>query len=381
MMSVQVYVFKGVWMDVYFRRNKKNSYSFAALAPVVSGAKLTNEPADGIVLYSFTTKQSTQVFDEIKAADTDSIFIAGGPHPSGVPEECLRYFDYVVIGEGEETVPDLLDTIEHNGDISKVKGIAYLDDNGDVVYTGKRGPVDLNNYPCFDPKALLSPMEISRGCPWRCKYCQTPNLFGRKVRHRSIDSIVNCAKNYNDLRFTSSNAFAYGGDGIHPRFDKVEKLLSTLHSMEGKSIYFGTFPSEVRPEFVTEESLDLVVKYCTNETISLGAQSGSDRVLKDIRRGHTVDDVTSAVELCRSRAIVPAVDFIFGYPGETEDEQMESLELIKWICRKGGNVRAHYLTPLPATPYADVTPSQVSKEAKRVLGRMSLKGKVTGYWE
>ncbi len=150
---------------------------------------------------------------------------------------------------------------------------------------------------------------------------------------------------------------------------------------EGKKIYFGTFPSEVRPEFVTDEALEMIVHYCTNETLSLGAQSGSDRMLKEMRRGHTVDDVVTAVERCTSHRITPNVDFIFGYPDETEQDQQDSLKLIKFISKKGGSVRAHYLTPLPDTPYADVVPSKVGRDVKRTLGRMALDGNLTGVWE
>ncbi|WP_292471312.1 TIGR04013 family B12-binding domain/radical SAM domain-containing protein [Methanolobus sp.] len=368
-------------MDVSFRWNKKNAYSLAALAPLVPGALQAKEPHDGIMIYSFATRQAESIFREVNKASTDSIYIAGGPHPSGATEETLEFFDYVVVGEGEETLPELIDTIISGKDVSQVKGIAYKDANGKTTLTDKRDPVDLDKYPCFDPNILRSPLEISRGCPFRCKYCQTPRLFGGKVRHRSIDSIVSFAKHYNDLRFTSSNALAYGSDGIHPRLDKVEKLLSTLHRIDGKEIYYGTFPSEVRPEFVTDESLELITKYCTNTKLSLGAQSGSDRILRSILRGHTVDDVVRSIELCFNHGITPIVDFMVGFPDETEEEQEMSLELIQWICKKGGHVHSHYLTPLPDTPYANVTTSPVSNRYRKVMGKMALEGKVTGSWE
>lgn len=369
-------------MEVNFRYSKKNSYSFAALSPVLPEAGFTDRPINGIMIYSFTTRQAAKVFKEIENAGTDSIFIAGGPHPSGCPEETLEYFDYIVIGEGEETLPELVRVLKERGDPEKVKGIAYKNpETGEMVLTPERQHVNLDSYPCFDPKKLRAPIEISRGCPWSCKYCQTPRLFGREVRHRSIDSILKNAQHYDDLRFIASNAFAYGSNGIHPRFDKVEKLLSALHGLPDKKIFFGTFPSEVRPEFVTEESVELVRKYCANDSLSLGAQSGSDSVLKEIRRGHTVEDSISAVECCIEHKIVPAVDFIFGLPTETEEDQEKSLELVRWICKKGGTVRAHYMTPLPGTPYASAVPSQVSDRVRRELGKLALGGKLTGYWE
>jgi B12-binding domain/radical SAM domain protein len=369
-------------MDVHFRYSKKNSYSFAVLSPLLPEAGFVDKPVDGIMIYSFTTRQAAKVFMEVKNAGTDSIFIAGGPHPSGAPEETLEYFDYVVIGEGEETLPELVKTVQEKEDPEKVPGIAYREaETGKVVMTPKRPYVNLDSYPCFDPHKLRAPIEISRGCPWGCKYCQTPRLFGREVRHRSIDSIVKNAGYYDDLRFIASNAFGYGSDGIHPRFDKVEKLLSALHKLPDKKIFFGTFPSEVRPEFVTDESVELVRKYCANDSLSVGVQSGSDRILKEIQRGHTVGDSISAVECCLEHEIVPAVDFIFGLPTETEEDQEKSLNLVRWICKKGGTVRAHYLTPLPGTPYASAVPSEVSDQVRRELGKLALGGKLTGYWE
>ncbi len=369
-------------MDVNFRYSKKNSYSFAVLSPLLPEAGFVDRPVNGIMIYSFTTRQAEKIFLEVNNAGTDSIFIAGGPHPSGSPEETLEYFDYVVIGEGEETLPELVKAILESGNPQKVPGIAYRDaETGKVIRTPKRPYADLDSYPCFNPEKLRAPIEISRGCPWGCKYCQTPRLFGREVRHRSIDSIVKNAGYYNDLRFIASNAFGYGSDGIHPRFDKVEKLLFALHKLPDKKIFFGTFPSEVRPEFVTDESVELVRKYCANDSLSLGAQSGSDRILKAIQRGHTVGDSISAVECCLDHEIVPAVDFIFGLPTETEEDQEKSLDLVRWICKKGGIVRAHYLTPLPGTPYASAVPAEVSDQVRRELGKLALGGKLTGYWE
>ena len=369
-------------MDIHFRYSKKNSYSFAVLSPLLPDAGFTDKPLDGIMIYSFASRQAAKVFTEVKNAGTNSIFIAGGPHPSGAPQETLEYFDYVVLGEGEETLPELVSVLQKGGNPEQVRGIAYKDpETGNVIINPGRPYVNLDNYPCFSPDKLRAPIEISRGCPWGCKYCQTPRLFGREIRHRSIDSIVKNATYYDDLRFIASNAFAYGSDGIHPRFDKVEKLLIALHKLPHKKIFFGTFPSEVRPEFVTEKSVELVREYCANDSLSLGAQSGSNSILKEIRRGHTVEDTISAAECCFDQEITPAVDFIFGFPTETEEDQEKSLKLVKWICEKGGTVRAHYLTPLPGTPYASAAPAEISLKVKRKLGKLALDGKLTGYWE
>lgn len=161
--------------QIWFRWNKKNRYTIAALLPLLNGARLTDEPRPGIMLYSIATPQAEEVYREVDAARAsgiDAIFIAGGPHPSARPIETLEHFDYVVIGEGEETLPELIDAIRTGRDVESVRGIAYLRE-GKPVITERREFVDLDRYPSFT-YPLLAPIEISRGCPWRCAYCQTP---------------------------------------------------------------------------------------------------------------------------------------------------------------------------------------------------------------
>ena len=379
-------------VPIHFRYFKKNTYSYSALLPVLPETDFVKTPKSGIMIYSFFTNQKTDVFEEITTARRDKInafFIAGGPHPSGAPEETLQFFDAVVIGEGEETLPELISRVQTNiraeinpkTGMENVNGIAFRNDAGRIIQTSPRPPIQLDSYPCFSPDNIWRPIEISRGCPHRCKFCQTPQLFGHKMRHRSISEIVRYAAYYDDLRFISSNAFAYGSNGVSPKPQKVKELLTALSAAGNKRIYFGTFPSEVRPEFVTEEITDLLGAYCSNEALSIGAQSGSDGVLTEIGRGHTAEDVYRAAEICFARKITPIVDFIIGFPNETENDQQQSLEMIDWICKKGGEVRAHYLTPLPSTPYENIMPAEVHPDISKKLGKLALGGKLKGTWE
>ena len=364
---------EGIW----FRWNKKNGYSIAALLPLVRGAGLADGPRDGIMLYSFATAQADEVYREVGAANVEAVYVAGGPHPSARPEEALRLFDYVVIGEGEETLPELIGIIRSGVDPETVRGIAYMRD-GTVRMTPAREHVDLDLYPPFQPP-IFSPLEISRGCPWGCAYCQTPRLFGRRMRHRSISTIKEYARCYSDLRFTSPNALAYGSDGVHPRIDKVERLLKSLSELN-KPIYFGTFPSEVRPDFVSDEALDLVARYCKNRYLSIGGQSGSDRILKMIGRGHDVEAIRRACDLSLDRGIVPNLDLIVGLPGETPEDQRMTLALAREVVGGGGRIRAHHFTPLPGTPLEDAKPAVLADEVAKEMGKLALRGKATGRW-
>ena len=360
---------------IWFRRFSKNLYSIAALMPLID-ADLTDEPRPGIMLYSFATAQAEEVYREVSSARVDAVYVAGGPHPSAEPEEALRFFDYVVIGEGEETLPELIEVLKRGKEPGMVKGVAYKKD-GQMKFTGPRAPVDLDLYPPF--RRILAPVEISRGCPWRCAYCQTPRLCGSKMRHRSEPIILKYARLHKDIRFTSPNSLAYGSDGLSPKLDKVESLLRALSELK-RPIYFGTFPSEVRPEFVSVQALELITKYCSNRVLNIGAQSGSPKVLKAICRGHDVEAVVTACQLCRDHGIVPLVDFIFGLPMETASDQQLSLELVEKIIADGGSVRAHYFTPLPGTPLAETAPAPVADQVACKLGKLARMGKLTGSW-
>ncbi|MDO5843862.1 MAG: TIGR04013 family B12-binding domain/radical SAM domain-containing protein [Methanocorpusculum sp.] len=360
---------KAVWRYIHASRN---TYACLYTACLKYGYKLepVDRPSDeDVICYSLNSLNFETFREEIKSAE--SITIVGGPHASACWKEVIKSADYAVVGEGERTLPRLLDAIENNkpknipGVASTAGGFMEIDHS---VY--------LNSFPCFS--RMKGYIELSRGCPFNCGYCQTPRLFGHKMRHRSREAIVEMAKKYRDTRFVTPNAFAYGSsDGKKPDVEKLERLLS---SMPDNNIYLGTFPSEVRPDFVSTETAELIVKYCSNKNIHFGAQSASDSVLKQIHRGHTVSDVWNALEICRSLELTPVVDVIFGFPYETDEDEELTLSFIKDVSRFG-KIHAHYLTPLPGTSLAKVKPREIIADVSKELGKLALSGKVTGYWE
>jgi B12-binding domain/radical SAM domain protein len=352
------------WRLIHAARN-----SYAALYSACEQAGFilhpVEKPADDVTCYSLNSINEPAVRDEI--AHAGCITIVGGPHATARYTDVARYADYVVVGEGEYTLVRLLEAIRSGTD-TRIPGVATKDhyEPADVC-------VRLDAYPAFSQ--MKGYVEISRGCPFSCGYCQTPQIFGHCMRHRSIDAIAAFANRYRHSRFVSPNAFAYGSDGIHPRFEKIERLFSVLDH----SIYFGTFPSEVRPEFVNDRSLELITGYCTNTKIHFGAQSGSDTVLERLHRGHTVGDVINAVELCRDHGITPVVDFIVGFPFETDEDQNDTVQLISWVARDG-MVHAHRFLSLPGTPLAGTSVRPLLPHTAQILGKLAFLGKLTGSW-
>ncbi|MDO5845827.1 MAG: TIGR04013 family B12-binding domain/radical SAM domain-containing protein [Methanocorpusculum sp.] len=331
-----------------------------------------DEPAGDIICYSLNSLDYGMYADEIRNAAGTTI--VGGPHPSACWQDVVRDADYVVVGEGERTLPRLLDALTdpQSGTIpSEIPGVA-TEEHG---LTPIDHSVRLDAFPCFT--RLKGYIELSRGCPFNCGYCQTPCLHGRHMRHRSREAVVEMAHKYHDVRFVTPNAFAYGSaDGKTPAPEKLERLLG---SMPDNDVYLGTFPSEVRPEFVNPVTAGLVAEFCANKNLHFGAQSGSDEVLKKLHRGHTSDDVRNALDVCRETGLMPVVDVIFGFPFETDEDEEKTLVLVGEIARFG-RVHVHYLTPLPGTPLAGAVCRKILPDVDKKLGKLALNGRVTGYW-
>jgi B12-binding domain/radical SAM domain protein len=364
-------------------------------------ARRVGELAEGnerlVVAFSFATADVPQVAEALGCLHrylhdeglTSVTLIAGGPHPSGDPKGTLEIgFDVVVVGEGERTFPDSLARLFAEDSLADLPGLAFWD-GGQVVRSGRAPMVDIDAFPPFAIRhTRFAPVEISRGCPYACAFCQTPFFMGGRMRHRSVEAVKYWVREamkagYSYLRFVTPDAFAYGSpDGRTPNLEAIEQLLFEMNQlMERELIYFGSFPSEVRPENVSAKALALVTRYAANDNIVFGAQTGSPRLLKELRRGHTVEDVYRAAELTLQAGLKPIVDFIFGLPGETEEDQQLSLRLIEDLAAMGATIHSHTFMPLPGTPLADAPPGRVAPEIESILGRLSKDGLHIGQWQ
>jgi B12-binding domain/radical SAM domain protein len=238
------------------------------------------------------------------------------------------------------------------------------------------GPPDLDRYPPFaGPR--FGPVEVTRGCPYRCGFCA---VGGRSVRHRSADGILAAAERLRAsgrrrVVFVTPDALSYGGS-----LGELEALLAGLRRV-GARPSAGSFPSEVRPDRVTPEAVEILARYCENRTLVMGAQSGDDAVLRRLGRGHTVEDVLRAARVARRGGFTPHVDLIFGLPEETPEEQRATVELARTLRREvDARLHVHYFHPLPGTPFWGRDPSPLSGEARAFLGDVRASGAEDGCW-
>lgn len=336
--------------------------------------------------FSFFSGQIPDVFSTVGFLEkkNDVLLFAGGSHPSGDPEMTLGAgFDYVIRGEGEISVPAFVKMLDGENTPDSVPGLSFVED-GKFVHNPLPAFIDLDDAKNFSKSAKsFFPIEITRGCAYGCKFCQVSSLFGRKPRHRSVESILSyIKKGQKYARFVSPNAFSYGCEkpGL-VNYDLIVRLLESIREKDKNiEIYFGSFPSEVRPEYVNGETIRIIREYTDNKTVAIGSQSGSDRLLKHIRRGHTTEDVCNAVECVRSGGLKCKVDFIFGLPGETDEDLARTFDFMKKLVKLNAEIRIHTFIPLPGTGFADAAPGRISNETRRFLQNLVGRGVASGPW-
>lgn len=350
-----------------------------AKSPVEIKEKICASPT--IIAYSFMTPYMLKVKTEIeelrKVFNGKILLIAGGPHATADPVGTLKLgFDYVFPGEAEETLPRFLKQFL-TGRLP-ADNIIDQEDQSTIA-------------PFFPPYSreynFFGPIEISRGCLYKCAFCQTPRIFGSSLRHRDLRNLAYHLKRaasfgYRRCSLISSNALAYGSYNLgQPNLSSLIRLFEVCKEAGYTKINFGSFPSEVRPDWIYPEALELIKKFCHNHTIVLGAQSGSDALLEKLHRAHTAGQALEAVKLIKQAELTAHVDFIFGFPEETKEDRLQSLQLASKMIREyGAKIHAHAFLPLPGTPLFTQEPTPLDPETKATLIKWEKEKKLDGWW-
>ncbi|MHA2170538.1 MAG: TIGR04013 family B12-binding domain/radical SAM domain-containing protein [Candidatus Kariarchaeaceae archaeon] len=359
---------------------------------VIEKIKATRPIILAFSVFSTQFKQIKRLVKEYRAAlgHRRFIIITGGPHPIGNPRSMLlNGSDIVCTGEGELVFSEIILKFIQEEELKGVSGIAYLNDDNKVVRTKKPNPVNLNEFPPFSVKhQLYRPIEITRGCAWKCRFCQVRSK-GSPVRHRSLEEVfkyVELTKTHfserrTDIRFISPNALSYGSiDGKTVNLNQIELLLSGIRKIIGPDgkIYFGSFPSEIRPETISNESVEILKRYTNVTKIILGGQSGSDRVLSFSTRGHDSAETERAVELLRSAGFEVNVDMIFGLPGEEDQDVQSSIKHMDKLLNLGATIHSHTFMPLVGTPFASEDPGIIHLDYVTYITDINRSRKISG---
>ena len=283
--------------------------------------------------------KAKEFVSEVKASQKLPI-IVGGPITQ-IPElvfKILPEIDVVVIGEGEETTPQLLDAIEKKGDLEAVAGIAFKHDD-EVVRTSPRRPASLVGRALPEiPRDIGQQnirganvyVETHRGCLGNCGFCQVPCFFGHAIRSRPIEDLVAEVKAFKKsgarkIALTGGTSNHYGCEGSRLNDGAFIRLLREVSEVTGPR---NLSVPDLRVDIVSEAVLGAIKRYTIGFVI-FGIESGSDRMLAKMHKGITVEKIRDGVGRAREAGLEVGGSFVVGYPGETPEDYAKTKELVE----------------------------------------------------
>ncbi|TKJ31326.1 MAG: hypothetical protein CEE40_02110 [Chloroflexi bacterium B3_Chlor] len=289
----------------------------------------------------------------VKEANPNTITVVGGPHPTLVPDEVLsnQLVDHLVTGEGEISFIEMLHELERGEKVERlIEGERpNLDDlpfaDRDIYLNEWRNA----GYDYDSPEAPLSAETLppfvtiiaGRGCRYNCAFCKPGEdiLFGKGVRRRSVSHVIAELKQLRDkYRF---NTLMIHDDCLSEDRAWVTEFCDQYEA-EG---FTQPFWCQARVDHVVRHE-DMIRRMADVglEGLFLGFESGSDRILRFIRKGTTVAKNLEAARICRKYDIRIWANYMLGLPTETEDEIRETITMLK-------EIDPDYYSPAFYTPY------------------------------
>ena len=261
------------------------------------------------------------------------------------------FIDYVIMGEAELTLKDILDGVPDN----EILGICYREnfqpvkndkrpfiDNLDILPFPARHLVDNSIYRRPDNGKVQAVVKVARGCPFHCFFCLATPVSGTKVRTRSPENIVaelkECVEKYNIKNFLFwSDIFNFNREWT---LELCQKIIES-----GLKI---TWSSNTRADTMDDEMAKMMYKSGCR-LVSIGVESGSQKMLDNIGKKITLDDIRNTVKILKKNKIKIYNYFVIGLPWETEETVEET---IKFAIELDSNFISFYTaTPLPGTKY------------------------------
>jgi len=321
-----------------------------------------------------TFPDGLEIMKAAKAAGARTVM--GGVHPSFMWREALEAeggsVDFVVLGEGEQTLVELLEAIGGGGDLSRVKGIAYRDDGRAVATPGRaRLPnldalpmawdlLDWPNYTYFVyPGSRLAAVSTSRGCMFGCTFCSQQRFWEKSWRGRCPESVVE------ELSLLRER---YGVDVVlltdeYPTPDarRWERLLDLIIERDlGQKLLLETRVDDiVRDERVLHKYVAAGVAH-----VYVGVEATDQETLDLVNKSASVEMGRKALELLHRHGIVSETSFVLGFPDETPEKIKSTLALAKEYDPDN----AHFLaiTPWPyAELWRDLEPFVVTRDYRK----------------
>jgi anaerobic magnesium-protoporphyrin IX monomethyl ester cyclase len=293
----------------------------------------------GISCYTAFLSEVTDLSQRLK--ERGCMVVLGGPHPSALPRETLSLTgaDYVVVGEGENALLHIVEKIAKGEDPSDFPGVITS-----TTEQITRAPLveDLDSLPFPDWKSIdprmyrkaphggviknfpVAPLTTSRGCCFECAFCGSSVIWGRKVRFRSPENVVDEIDYL--VRDFGVREIHFEDDNITLKRAHMEQIASLI--LERRIAISWACPNGVRVESVDRDLLRLMKKSGCY-LLAFGIESGNQQILDGIKKNISLETAERAVKMAHEEGIMTQAFFILGLPGETEKTVEETLAYAK----------------------------------------------------
>jgi anaerobic magnesium-protoporphyrin IX monomethyl ester cyclase len=266
--------------------------------------------------------------------------------------------DFVIIGEGEHTLLDLIGALKNGADYSVIQGLAYIKNNEAIKTPGRQVLKDLDSLPLpawnlvdIQPyrKSWLKHagyfslnMSTTRGCPFKCNWCAKP-IYGNRYNSRSPENVVQEIKLLKEWFEIDHLWFCDDIFGLKPGWVKE---FAQLLQKEKLNIRFKI---QSRADLLLEEGLINVLAKSGCENVWIGAESGSQKILDAMDKGTTIEQIQESTRLMKKHGIKPSFFIQFGYPGELKEDIELTIKMINELLPFEIGISISY--PLPGTSF------------------------------
>jgi len=271
-----------------------------------------------------------------KSVDKDILVVVGGAHPSLAGADVLKEpaIDIAAVGEGEETIIEVLESVEGRLPLSSIRGILYreggrvaanprrelirdLDALAFPVSAARTCLIDYDKYPLEAFKYMFA----VRGCPYACTFCGSRYIWGRNVRFRSVGNIV---AEMREIQKIGVNYVHFDDDTFGVKKSFIQELCTAI-----KGGCTGlNWSCETHVRLVDDETVAMM-KSAGCRSILLGVESGNNEMLARIGKNITIEDAFSAARIVKRHGIYLYAFFIVGFPHETEASLQDTIFAIK----------------------------------------------------
>jgi len=324
------------------------------------------EPYIDADLYGITSTspqypQALKILKILRRRNPEARIVIGGAYPSSLPDKCIHDgFDFIVAGEGEEAMLQLIKNVDKKQTPGIVRS-SYIQDLNTIPFPA-RHLVDISSFAYSIDEGRGTTLITSRGCPYVCSFC-SKEVWQRGARFHRTDYVIDELEHI--INKYDFKHFLFLDDTITIRKKRLLELCSRMEPLDIKwRCYART---------TTTKDMLIAMKRAGCVEIGVGVESGSQKILDIVDKKETVEQNAAFVELCKQVGITANVFIMIGLPGETYETVEETR---RWMERVrphkfGFNIFMPYAgTPVYKNPDRyDIRIFDVPEEKSWVKGR------------